>query len=113
MGFEGDSPARFFSDPEVGQIPSCSYRSKKDELVGGAFSDMLVDLDRGSSTAPDALRLTTGELLSLTGVVIGAAGRGVEGGGVIDPSERCVLIDGELGVVGRLFWLGADAKNGG
>src|SRR4051794_6302582 len=34
-----------FSDG-VGQIPSCSYKSKKLELVGGALSDMLVDLDR-------------------------------------------------------------------
>ena len=47
-----------FSDEEVGHMPSCSYRSKNDELVGGALRDMLVDLERGSKTAPDALRLT-------------------------------------------------------
>jgi hypothetical protein len=35
----------------VGQIPSCSYRSKKLELVGGAFKDILVERDLGSRTA--------------------------------------------------------------
>jgi hypothetical protein len=48
------APCLFFSG--VGQMPSCSYRSKKLELVGGALRLMLVDLDRGRSTAPDALR---------------------------------------------------------
>jgi hypothetical protein len=40
----------------VGQIPSCSYKSKKLELVGGARNDMLVDLDRGRMTAPELER---------------------------------------------------------
>ena len=40
----------------VGHIPSCSYRSKKLELVGGARSDMLVDLERGKITAPELER---------------------------------------------------------
>ena len=40
----------------MGQIPSCSYRSKKLELVGGARNDMLVDLDRGRMTAPELER---------------------------------------------------------
>jgi hypothetical protein len=56
--------ASAFSFSGVGQIPSCSYRSKKLELVGGARNDMLVDLDRGRMTAPelDRGRMTAPEL---------------------------------------------------
>lgn len=45
-----------FAFSGVGQMPSCSYRSKKLELVGGDLKLMLVDLDLGRSTAPEALR---------------------------------------------------------
>jgi hypothetical protein len=48
----------------VGQIPSCSYKSKKLELVGGALNDILVERDRGRMTAPelDLGRMTAPEL---------------------------------------------------
>lgn len=71
-----------FSDG-VGQIPSCSYKSKKLELVGGALSDMLVDLDRGRRTAPDPLRLIGAVPIGDRGAEAGKAGRGVDGGGPV------------------------------
>ena len=57
-----DASACSFSG--VGQIPSCSYRSKKLELVGGALNDMLVERERGRMTAPelDRGRITAPEL---------------------------------------------------
>jgi len=67
----------------VGQIPSCSYKSKKLELVGGAFSDMLVDLERGNRTAPDPLRLIGVVPKGESGAEAGNAGRGVDGGGPV------------------------------
>jgi hypothetical protein len=57
-----DASACSFSG--VGQIPSCSYRSKKLELVGGALNDMLVERERGRMTAPelDLGKMTAPEL---------------------------------------------------
>lgn len=92
------SPAFSFSSgvfSGVGQMPNCSYRSKKLELVGGALSDILVDLDRGRRTAPDpdlesGARLLLSELRGTTPSwceddepVRGVGGSGDVGGGVI------------------------------
>jgi len=79
--FSGDAVS--LSDG-VGQMPSCSYRSKKLELVGGAFSDMLVDRDRGNKTALDPLRLigTVAEPMGDIGDDNGKAGSGDVGGGL-------------------------------
>lgn len=79
-------------------MPSCSYRSKKLELVGGAFSDMLVDLDRGRRTAPDPLRLIGVEPIGDSGAEDGKAGRGEEG--ALDESK--LNIDGVLGELADL-----------
>jgi hypothetical protein len=79
--FSGDAVS--LSDG-VGQIPSCSYRSKKLELVGGAFNDMLVDRDRGSNTALEPLRLigTVADPRGDNGDEDGKAGSGDVGGGL-------------------------------
>lgn len=59
----------------VGQIPSCSYRSKKLELVGGDLRLMLVDRERGRSTC-DVL-LGTSHIACILGW--GSAGNGEVG----------------------------------
>lgn len=62
----------------VGQIPSCSYRSKKLELVGGDRRLILVDRDRGRSLA-EPLR----GISELKGWLFGRGrgGRGASGAG--------------------------------
>jgi hypothetical protein len=67
------SSSRGFSG--VGQIPNCSYKSKKLELVGGDLRLMLVDRERGSSTC-DAL-LGTSHTACILGC--GSAGKGEVG----------------------------------
>jgi hypothetical protein len=79
------SSSSFFSG--VGQMPSCSYRSKKLELVGGDRKLILVDRDRGSSLCPDALRDMS---LEPSGCEMGAGtgGRGALGAGDIGTAEE-------------------------
>ena len=88
----GDDPVS--SASPFGQMPNCSYRSKKLELVGGAFSDMLVDRDRGNSTAPDPLRCMGADVVGETGVDADRTGRRELGGG----SDRT---DAKYGGLGR------------
>lgn len=76
-------PSSFFSSVSpLGQMPSCSYRSKNEELVGGDFRLMLVDLDLGKSIGVEPL-LLIGEVddeESDSGVAMGAGGKGTSGG---------------------------------
>ena len=92
------SLTRFLSNPfsGVGQMPNCSYRSKKLELVGGDFKLILVDLDLGSRTAADPLRWI-GVTFGRFGVEkLGVAGEDAVGAG---PNEG---IEMRLGVVSVL-----------
>lgn len=90
----------------VGQIPNCSYRSKKLELVGGARKDMLVDRERGRMTAPELERgsddvsdpdargiVCVGPDKGVEDAEGGVGGRGEVGGGVSEDVE----VDGEIG----------------
>ena len=63
-------------------MPNCSYRSKNEELVGGDFKLMLVDLDLGKSIGVEPL-LLIGEVddeESDSGVAMGGGGKGTFGG---------------------------------
>lgn len=88
--FSGDAVS--LSDG-VGQMPSCSYKSKKLELVGGALSDILVDRDRGSKTALEPLRLmgTVADPIGDIGDDNGNAGSGDVGGGFSEPGLSIVV----------------------
>lgn len=76
-------PSSFFSSfSPLGQMPNCSYRSKNEELVGGDFKLMLVDLDLGKSIGVEPL-LLIGEVddeESDSGVAMGGGGKGTFGG---------------------------------
>lgn len=91
----------------VGQMPSCSYRSKKLELVGGAFRDMLVDRERGKSTAPDPLRLIGVDPTGESEVEEGRAGNGDEGA-----LDEISMLNVE-GVLGELADLKGNAERAG
>lgn len=67
-----------------GHIPSCSYRSKKDELVGGDFRLMLVERDLGNSLGVVDIG---GVLISWVETKLGRGGRGLVGGGVSGDAE--------------------------
>lgn len=75
-------PSSFSSFSPLGQMPNCSYRSKNEELVGGDFKLMLVDLDLGKSIGVEPL-LLIGEVddeESDSGVAMGGGGKGTLGG---------------------------------
>ena len=92
----------------VGQIPSCSYRSKKLELVGGAFNDILVDLERGKRTGPDPLFFKGVVPIGDRDADEGKAGRGVDGGRL--NMLREVSVDRPEGVLGALLILGLSVE---
>jgi hypothetical protein len=102
------SSSSFFS--AVGQMPSCSYRSKKLELVGGDLRLMLVLRDRGSKTW-DELFFTTrrgmsGEVGLLPSLPIGDESSSAHS------AKACILGIGRVGIGGS-GEVGAEAGSGG
>ncbi len=98
-----------FSSPSfsgVGQMPSCSYKSKKLELVGGERKLMLVDRDRGSSLSPEALRLISPDAM---GWVVGA---GTGGSGASGAGDSGDVISEVTGRDVEMLSAGADSLEG-